>query len=136
MTILDDARPGMDPDVRPQDDLFGHVNGSWLREIEIPSDRASWGPFVMLADAAEEQVRAIIEDCAAGRVDDPDARKVGDLFASFMDEARVNELGATPIQDTLAAIDAIADLGQLAAFLGDFERRGGGGVFGSYVNTD
>jgi putative endopeptidase len=136
VTILDDARPGMNLDIRPQDDLFGHVNGTWLDEIVIPSDRASWGPFVMLADAAEEQVHAIIDDCAAGRVDGDDAAKIGDLFASFMDEARDNELGSTPVQPTLAAIDALADLGELAAFLGDFERRGGGGLFGSFVDTD
>ena len=55
--MLDDAREGMDPDIRPQDDLFGHVNGRWLDEAEIPADRSSWGPFVQLADAAEEQVR-------------------------------------------------------------------------------
>jgi endothelin-converting enzyme/putative endopeptidase len=138
VTILDDARPGMNLDIRPQDDLFGHVNGTWLEEIEIPADRASWGPFVMLADAAEEQVREIIEDCAAGRVGaaDDDSRKIGDLFASFMDQERVNALGAEPIQGTLAAIDALADLDQLAAFLGEFERRGGSGLFGSYINTD
>src|SRR4051812_826943 len=126
----------MNTDIRPQDDLFGHVNGRWLDDTDIPSDRASWGPFVMLADAAEQQVREIIEDCAAGRVDSDDARKIGDLFASFMDQDRVNELGATPLEGTLAAIDALADLGDLAAFLGDFERRGGGGLFGSFVDTD
>ena len=136
MTILDDARPGMNTDVRPQDDLFGHVNGSWLDEAEIPSDRAAWGPFVMLADAAEQHVHAIIEACAAGEVEGEDAAKIGDLYASFMDEDRVNELGSAPIQDTLAAIDALADLGELAAFLGTFERRGGGGLFGSFVDTD
>ena len=54
MSILDDAREGMNPDIRPQDDLFGHVNGRWLDEVEIPSDRSSWGPFVELADAAEQ----------------------------------------------------------------------------------
>jgi putative endopeptidase len=136
VTILDDARPGMNLDIRPQDDLFGHVNGTWLEDIEIPTDRASWGPFVILADAAEQQVHAIIEDCAQGRVDDPEARKVGDLFASFMDEARVNELGHTPIQGVLDAIDSLRDLRDLAAFLGEFERRGGGGLFGSFVDTD
>jgi putative endopeptidase len=136
VTILDDARPGMNLDIRPQDDLFGHVNGNWLDETEIPSDRAAWGPFVMLADAAEAQVREIIEDCTAGRVEGGDARKIGDLFASFMDEARVNELGSTPVHETLAAIDALTDLPALAAFLGDFERRGGGGLFGSFVDTD
>jgi endothelin-converting enzyme/putative endopeptidase len=136
VTILDDARPGMNLDVRPQDDLFGHVNGTWLEEIEIPSDRASWGPFVMLADAAEQQVHQIIEDCAAGRVGDPDARKVGDLYASFMDEARVNALGHGPIQGVLDTIDSLRDVRDLAGFLGEFERRGGGGLFGSYVDTD
>jgi len=136
VTILDDAREGMDLDIRPQDDLFGHVNGTWLAEAEIPSDRASWGPFVMLADVAEEQVREIIEDCASGRVDGVDAKKIGDLFASFMDEQRVEELGAQPIQGTLAAIEGVHSLLDLAAFLGDYERTGGGGIFGSYVDTD
>ncbi|MFL6155463.1 MAG: M13 family metallopeptidase [Marmoricola sp.] len=136
MTILDDAREGMDLSIRPQDDLFGHVNGTWLAESEIPSDRASWGPFVMLADAAEEQVRAIIEDCASGAIEGGDAQKIGDLFASFMDEARVDELGITPLAGVLAAIDKLDSLLDLAAFLGDFERTGGGGIFGSFVDTD
>ena len=67
MSILDDAREGMDTAIRPQDDLFGHVNGRWLEQVEIPSDRSSWGPFVELADVAEQQVRAIIEELADGR---------------------------------------------------------------------
>ena len=66
MSILDDAREGMNPDIRIQDDLFGHVNGTWLETAEIPGDRSSWGPFVMLADAAEQHVREIIETCADG----------------------------------------------------------------------
>ena len=144
MRILDDATAGMAPDIRPQDDLFGHVNGTWLEEAEIPSDRSSWGPFVMLADAAEQHVREIIEQLAARQgsagedVDstDPDAKKIGDLFASFMDEDRIEALGAEPIQPVLAAIDALTDKSELAAFLGGFERAGGGGIFGSYVDTD
>ena len=62
VSILDDAREGMNPDIRIQDDLFGHVNGTWLETAEIPGDRSSWGPFVMLADAAEQHVREIIEN--------------------------------------------------------------------------
>ena len=49
MTILDDARPGMDPSIRPLDDLFGHVNGRWLADAEIPPDRATWGAFAVIA---------------------------------------------------------------------------------------
>ncbi|MXG88928.1 M13-type metalloendopeptidase [Nocardioides flavescens] len=141
MSILDDARPGMDPDVRPQDDLFGHVNGAWLQQTEIPSDRSSWGPFVQLADVAEEQVRQIIEDLAAkasapGDELDAEAQKVGDLYASFMDTERIAALGTDPIRPLLDAVAALRDTRDLAAFLGEFERIGGHGLFGSYVDTD
>lgn len=136
MTILDDAREGMNPDIRPQDDLFGHVNGTWLETQEIPSDRSSWGPFVMLADEAERHVREIIEAAARGEITGDDATKIGDLYASFMDEDRVEQLGYRPIVPVLDAIEALRDKRDLAAFLGEFERIGGSGVFGSYVDTD
>ena len=143
MSILDDARQGMDPEVRPQDDLFGHVNGRWLTDTDIPSDRSSWGPFVQLADVAEEQVHRIIEDLAAVAKDaeegselNADAQKIGDLFASFMDTDRIDRVGIRPIKPLMDAVAALRDERDLAAFLGEFERLGGHGLFGSYVNTD
>lgn len=136
MSILDDARDGMNPDIRPQDDLFGHVNGRWLEEVEIPSDRSSWGPFVELADAAEEHVRAIIEELASGEPRDEDARKIGALFASFMDTERIDKLGTRPLRPLVDAVAGLRDVRDLAAFLGEFERIGGYGLFGSYVDTD
>ena len=130
----------MDLGVRPQDDLFGHVNGAWLAETEIPSDRSSWGPFVQLADVAEEQVHRIIEDLAAKATEsgdlDGDAQKIGDLFAFFMDTERIERLGSRPIQPLVDAVAALRDTRDLAAFLGEFERVGGYGIFGSYVSTD
>src|SRR5687767_561509 len=140
----------MNPDIRPQDDLFGHVNGRWLEEAEIPSDRSSWGPFVQLADIAEEQVREIIEDLAAavtqGGVEggtegaaadiDEDARKIGDLYASCMDEEAIRRVGTTPVRPLIEAVAGLRDVRDLAAFLGEFERIGGHGLFGSYVTTD
>lgn len=142
MTILDDAREGMNPDIRVQDDLFGHVNGTWLETAEIPSDRSSWGPFVMLSDTAEQHVRKIIESCVDGSLSGStaesaeEARKIGDLFASFMDEERIEQFGHTPILPLLEQIDALADVPDLGAFLGFFERRGGSGLFGSFVDSD
>jgi putative endopeptidase len=136
VTILDDAREGMDPDIRVQDDLFGHVNGRWLETAEIPGDRSSWGPFVMLADAAEQHVLEIVEAAAAGELagdtaeSAEEARKIGDLYASFMDEERVEKLGHTPILPLLERIDALDDVSQLGSFLGYFELRGGSGLFG------
>ena len=138
MTILDDARAGMNPDIRPQDDLFGHVNGRWLDETEIPSDRSSWGPFVQLADAAEQHVKEIIEELAQAEGDDidEDARKIGDLYASFMDENGLNKRGIRPVRPLIDAVAALRDVRDLAAFLGEFERVGGHGIFGSYISTD
>jgi putative endopeptidase len=150
VSILDDAREGMNPDIRPQDDLFGHVNGRWLDEAEIPADRSTWGAFVTLADTAEVQVREIIEqlagraaaDATPGAVgaedaeDAEDARKIGDLYASFMDTERIAHQGTRPIRPLLDAVGALRDTRDLAAFLGEFERIGGHGLFGSYVNTD
>ncbi|KRF00774.1 peptidase M13 [Nocardioides sp. Soil777] len=138
MSILDDARPGMNPDIRPQDDLFGHVNGRWLDETEIPSDRSSWGPFVQLADVAEQQVRDIITSLAETPADelDEEARKIGDLYASFMDEEAIDRMGTRPIQPLVNAVEGLRDVRDLAAFLGEFERIGGAGLFGSYIDTD
>jgi putative endopeptidase len=146
VSILEDAHEGMDAAVRPQDDLFGYVNGRWLAETEIPSDRSSWGPFVQLADAAEEHVHAIIEDLArlveqsAQGAGDPgideDARKIGDLFHSFMDTETINAKGIRPVRPLINAVAGLRDVRDLAAFLGEFERVGGHGLFGSYVATD
>ncbi|WP_174813032.1 M13 family metallopeptidase [Nocardioides psychrotolerans] len=126
----------MNLDIRPQDDLFGHVNGRWLDEVEIPSDRSSWGPFVQLADVAEQHVHTIIEELAAGEPRDEDARKIGDLYASFMDTERIDHLGTRPLRPLVEAVAALRDVRDLAAFLGEFERVGGHGMFGSYVDTD
>jgi endothelin-converting enzyme/putative endopeptidase len=142
VTILDDARPGMDPDVRPQDDLFRHMNGRWLDTTDIPADRSAWGAFTMLADESEARVKAIIEELAptdqAQRTHEPgsNAQKIGDLYASFMAEERIEELGAEPIRGDLDRVAALGDLSELARFVGALERRGGSGFFGTYVNTD
>src|SRR5262245_35918315 len=131
----------MDLSVRPQDDLFGHVNGRWLQTTEIPADKGSWGPFVQLADVAEKQVREIIEELAERVVAgehalDGDAMRIACLYASFMDEATVDRLGTAPMQPLLAAVDSLRDLHDLAAFLGEFEQVGGSGLFGLYVDVD
>jgi putative endopeptidase len=141
VSTLEDAREGMDPSVRPQDDLFGHVNGRWVEETEIPADKGSWGPFVMLADVAETQVRAIIEELAErvaqGEQDlEGDAMRIACLYASFMDEATVESLGIEPIRPLLDAVASLRDVRDLAAFLGEFEQIGGNGPFGVYVDVD
>lgn len=99
----------VDDTVRPQDDLYRYVNGTWLATFEIPADRSNYGVFTRLIELSEERVRAIIEEAAAaGAAKGTEQQKVGDLFASFMDEARAEELGVTPIQNDLDRIAAAA----------------------------
>ena len=80
--MTDALRSGIDldelsPGIRPQDDLFRHVNGAWIDRTEIPDDKARWGSFHLIAEQAEKDVRAIVEesqDAAPGT----EARKIGD----------------------------------------------------------
>ncbi|MCX8555659.1 M13 family metallopeptidase [Mycolicibacterium mucogenicum] len=124
----------LDPGARPQDDLFGHVNGRWLTDYDIPADRATDGAFRLLADRAEEQVRDLITT-ASGPVGS-DAQRIGDLYASFMDTERVAAVGLAPLLAELALISDAADSAALATVLGALQRTGVGGGAGAYVDTD
>ena len=113
-----DANPGtasgialdeLDPAIRPQDDLFRHVNGKWIARTEIPADKARYGSFSLLAEAAELAVREIIEE-AQGADPGTEERKIGDLYASFMDEERIDALGWEPIRAELAEVATIDDI--------------------------
>jgi putative endopeptidase len=127
----------LDPTVRPQDDLFGHANGRWLAATEIPPDRGRFGTFDVLRETAEDQVRQIITEVAAS---DPPcgsvARKVGDLYASFLDEETVDATGLAPLAADLAAVDALAATADLPALLGRLARGGVPGAVSPFVNTD
>ncbi|TCI97385.1 M13-type metalloendopeptidase [Aeromicrobium sp. IC_218] len=125
----------LDSSIRPQDDLFRHVNGRWLRETQIPADRATAGAFMDLRDAAELKTREIIERAQQSPADDEE-RKIGELYASFMDTERIEALGGTPLQPDLAAVDAIDSVGSFARTLGSLERSGVGTVVGMYVAPD
>ncbi len=128
---------GVDPDVRPQDDLFAHTNGRWVATTTIPADRGRYGSFDALREAAEEHVRGIIEEVAAGSpAPGTVAAKVGDLYASFMAQDAVEALGGTPLTDDLAAVRAVKDAGDLMATTGRLGRSGVGGFVIPFVNTD
>ena len=122
-------------DIRPQDDLYRHVNGAWLARTEIPGDKARWGSFHLLAEQAEKDVRAIIEesqDAEPGTL----ARKIGDLFASFMDTERIAAAGVTPLAETLAEIEAIGDIPAFLRTVGTYDRDGRAHLIGFYVDGD
>ena len=125
----------LSPEIRPQDDLFRHVNGSWLERTEIPEDKARWGSFHLIAEQAEKDVHAIIEE-AQSAPEGTEARKLGDLYASFMDTARVEELGAAPLQGLLGRVDEVDDIPGFLRLVGDLEREGVGGFLGTYIEPD
>ncbi|GAA0596995.1 peptidase M13 [Kribbella sandramycini] len=123
--------------VRPQDDLYQFVNGAWLAEHDIPADKAIYGAFHVLRDTAEQDVRAIVEKAvAAGHPEGSDARKIADLYTSFLDAETVERLGAEPIADQLALADAVSDVPGLVAALGQLELEGVTGVFRVWVDGD
>ncbi|CAN2184036.1 PepO Predicted metalloendopeptidase [Candidatus Nanopelagicaceae bacterium] len=124
--------PSLDPLVRPQDDLFRHYNGKWITEYEMPADRSSDGIFRKLHDAAEAQVREIIENSTGTG----EAQKIGDLYKSFMDTDAIKARGISPIVDDLAAIDGITNLKDFITVMARLEMRGIGGIFGAAIYPD
>ncbi len=126
-----------DASVRPQDDLFRHINGTWLATTEIPADKSNYGSFTKLADDAQEQLKTIIEESAAkpARVAGSDEQKVGDFYAAFMNEARADELGLKPLQAELDRIAAMKDLKELPALLAQLSLLGVDLIPG-YIDTD
>jgi putative endopeptidase len=109
---------GIDRTVAPGDDFFRYANGSWLKETQIPPDRSVYGTGAILVELTTRRTVALIRAAAASAPAGTDARKIGDYYASFMDEARIEKLGLKPLEPELARIDAIADRRQLARSLG------------------
>ncbi|WP_298460605.1 M13 family metallopeptidase [uncultured Cellulomonas sp.] len=148
----------LDPAVRPQDDLYGHVNGRWIAQHVIPADRAMDGAFRALHDRAEEHVREIVEDAAAhadalagsGTASGPGAdgadegtgegtgveAQIGALYRSFMDTDTVERLGTAPLATDLGLVSGATSQAELTGALGALQRTGVGGALGFWVDND
>jgi putative endopeptidase len=115
----------MDRSVKPGDDFYRFANGGWLRTAAVPTGQPSYGTSAMLAEKTSERVRILIQEAAVtnpatGSV----AQKVGNYYASFMDEAAIEAKGLTPLADEMAMISAITNKAALSAY------------FGSTLNTE
>ncbi|MFB7892212.1 M13 family metallopeptidase [Microbacterium sp. NPDC056044] len=122
-------------EIRPQDDLFRHVNGSWLDRTEIPEDKARWGSFHLIAEQAEKDVHAIVEESQQAEPG-TEARKIGDLYTSFMDTERIEAQGAAPLADSLERVEAIEDIPGFLRTIGEFERDGIAALIHLYFEPD
>jgi predicted metalloendopeptidase len=127
----------VDPSVRAQDDFFGHLNGKWLKTVEIPADKSSWGSFMELRENTQPQLRAIIEQAAAQHAAmATDEQRIGDFYISFMDEARLEQLGVTPLNAELAKIAAIKDKSELPAMFAHMSKLGVSTPYGFGIHLD
>jgi len=115
-------RPGFDPAVRAQDDLFLAANGTWIKTTEIPADKAEFGTFIKLRDQSDERVKGIVEALAQqkhaeGSVD----QKIGDFYAAYMDSAAIDKAGLTPLKAQLDAVAALKDKRALVELMGAWQ---------------
>jgi putative endopeptidase len=118
-----DAAPTAQAAVKalPGDDFFGYVNGDWLAKTEIPADRGNWSSGAELAEQTNARIIKLIEE-SASQPAGSEARKVGDLYASFMNEAAIESHGVAPLQEELKKLGAIKDKAGLARALGGILR--------------
>ena len=121
---------------RPQDDFYRYVNGGWLANVEIPADKSNYGAFTMLSDRAEADLRAILEEAARAAESDADRRRIGDFYASFLDEGAAETLGIRPLETELKRIAAIHTPRDLAAAMGHLQRIGVQQPIAYFVNVD
>jgi len=144
---------GFDHTVRPQDDFYRYVNGGWLKKTEIRSDATSASSFQELADSSRKGLHELFEEAskptkpmgdkrvavslhsAAGPTED-ERRKIGDLYASYLDTARVERLGIKPLAGELKSIAALKSTSQLPATFAHFAKIGVGGPIGVNVGQD
>ncbi len=127
----------MDKSVRIQDDLFGHVNGTWLRDTPIPEDKSNYGSFIKLADLSQARIRKIIDSVSESQhPEGTDEQKIADFYRSFMDEARVNALGAKPAMGEVEAVDELGSKQDIVRHFGYLSKIGIGSPIGFFVSQD
>jgi len=128
----------MDQSIRPQDDFYQYVNGTWLAETEIPADKSTYGSFTALRDKSRRDIKSIIEETAklenveAGS----DAQKVGDLYRSYMNSEILETLGTKPLLPEFEKIDALKNLDDVSVYFAESQIIGSDAPFGFYVNND
>jgi putative endopeptidase len=128
----------MDKSVKPGDDFFRYVNGTWVDKTEIPGDRVRWGSFDELRQNTDKDALAILKEAAANKKLDPnsDQAKAVNVYQTYMDTISRNKLGINPIKETLAKINAIKSVNDLNKLITEMQPEGGLGFYGIGVGPD
>jgi putative endopeptidase len=106
----------MDTSIKPQDDFFMYADGGWIKRTEIPPEYSRWGGFNELIERNNDALHSIAEEAVNTHVDPrfaPEAQKVGDYYASGMDEKTIEAVRTKPLEDEFKSIDAIKDRNDL-----------------------
>lgn len=129
---------GFDKSVRPQDDLYQYINGTWLEKTEIPPDKSNYGAFTELYDRSQVDLRTIIEETAAlkNKKEGSDEQKVGDFYLSYMDSNLVEKLGFEPLKEEFERIDAIATHADLVKLIAHYKKISVQVPFAFWINQD
>jgi len=127
----------MDKSVKPGDDFFRYVNGTWFDKTEIPADRTRWGSFDELRQNTDKDALAILKDAASKKLDPKsDQAKAVNVFKTYMDTISRNKLGIKPIKQTLAKINAVKSIVDLNKLITEMQPQGGLGFYGIGVGPD
>jgi putative endopeptidase len=127
---------GMDRSVEPGDDFFRFSNGAYLDKMEIPSDRSRFGVFDALQELSVNRMHAVLEKAAANPSATGEEAQIAAMYRSFMDEAKVNALGAKPLAGDLAEVRAAKSRDDLARLMGASMKGFGGSFFSAYIYDD
>ena len=113
---------GMDLSVRPQDDLFLAMNGTWVKNTEIPADKSIWGTFFQMRDRTDHEVRGLVEAVQATHpAPGSNAQKIDDYYRAFLDEAAIDKAGLAPVAPSLQDVDSIKDTRMLVGLMGHWQ---------------
>jgi predicted metalloendopeptidase len=129
---------GIDTEVRPQDDLFDYANGKWVRETELPPDRARWGAFHKLHEKSQEDVRKLVEEVSQEENVDPGSatQKIRDFYNAYMDTEAATQRGVEAIRSELDLVAAIESRADLFRVIGELGRYGVDSPIGGMIYSD
>jgi putative endopeptidase len=130
-------KANFDTSVKPQDDFYRYVNGTWLKTFEIPADKSNYGAFTKLYDEAQVNLRKIIEESAAANAaEGTEEQKVGDFYASYMDSTLIEKLGLEPLKGEIQRIESVKSKNDLQKLMSHFQTIGISVPFFYFINQD
>jgi len=115
----------MDTTVRPQDDFYNYVNGTWAKTAKIPADKPTWGSFHILREKTDENCLLILDNLLKENfAQGTEGQKIKDLYESFIDWKKRDAEGLKPIEGLLTKIDNIKTLADLQKYLEEVTPEG------------